>query len=203
MAELKLKAIVIGSLSNNCYLIYSDKTKKSFLIDCSDPVSPIKEFLKENKLTLDFIALTHGHFDHIGGLSEFDVPFYIHAQDKDFLSQTKLNGSAFFSASIIVEQEPFLYEKSALFFEGHALDIIHTPGHTPGSVSLKLGDWLFSGDTLFNHSIGRTDIPLASETVLLDSIREKLIILPDNTIVYPGHGSLTTIGEEKTQNPFL
>jgi hydroxyacylglutathione hydrolase len=204
MAGLKLETIVTGAIANNCYIVYSDETKKSFLIDCTSPVLPIKEFLQKNKLTLDFIALTHGHFDHIDGLSEFDVPFYIHSQDQPFLKEGKFNGSVFFCSDIItVAREPFLYEKSQLSFEGHPLEIIHTPGHTPGSVCIRLDNWLFSGDTLFNRSVGRTDAPLGSERDILNSIHKKLLVLPDKILVYPGHGFSTTIGEERAENPFL
>jgi len=137
-------------------------------------------------------------------LDQYHVPFYIHKDDVLLLSNPQLNGSLFFSASVRVEKDQLTYQDNApLNFDQHTVEVIHTPGHTPGSVSLRLNNWLFSGDALFCNSIGRTDIPLASEKVLIDSIREKILVLPSDTIVFPGHGPSTTVGEEKENNPFL
>jgi hydroxyacylglutathione hydrolase len=203
MVELKLKVIVTGDLSNNCYLVCDNAGKKCFLVDCASPSLPIKDFLKNNQLELAFIALTHAHFDHIGGLSDFDVPFYVHQEDREYLKEAKLNGSAFFSSSLTVERQPLFYGSEPLTFQGHSIEVIPTPGHTPGSVSLKIDNWLFSGDALFYRSIGITDIPRASGPLLLDSIKEKLFVLPDETLVYPGHGPSTSVGQEKAHNPFF
>ena len=204
MAGLRLKVFVTGPLSNNCYLVFDEQSKKGFLIDCPAPVGPMQEFIAGNQLTILFIALTHAHFDHIAGLADVRYPFYLHSEDHSFLTNPELNGSVFFEPRLIVSGQPRQYsETDALSFEGHGIEVIHTPGHTPGSVSLKLGKWLFSGDTLFCHSVGRTDIPKASEAQLLASIHQKLLSLPAETEVYPGHGPATTIGQEKEGNPFL
>ena len=128
----------------------------------------------------------------------------MHQDDHQFLKDIAINGSAFFGSSIMVQREAKLYKDSQpFFFDKYPIEVIHTPGHTPGGVSLKLGNWLFSGDTLFLDSVGRTDIPLASGEQIIKSIKEKLLVLPPDTIVYPGHGASTTIAREIKSNPFL
>jgi len=204
MDGLSLKAFCLGDLFNNCYLIFHDKSKKGFIIDSPAPTNEIKDFIRSQSLEIDFIALTHAHFDHIGGLKSYSLPFYLHKEDFPLLKDPQLNGSVFFTSPVVIENEPRLYkDNEPLYFQSYPIEIIHTPGHTPGSVSLKLGKWLFSGDTLFFDSIGRTDIPLASQDLIIKSIKEKLLVLPSGMVVYPGHGQSTTIGREKEHNSFL
>jgi glyoxylase-like metal-dependent hydrolase (beta-lactamase superfamily II) len=204
MDELSLKIFVVGDLANNCYLIFSKKSKKGFIIDCPSPTHAVRKFIENNNLDILFIALTHAHFDHITGLTDFDIPCYVHGADGPFFENAQLNGSSFFSRPLVINRRPSFYDETpGLSFDNVSLRIIHTPGHTPGSVVIYYRGWLFSGDTLFYRSVGRTDIPQASQESLLASIRTKLLILPPETVVYPGHGPATTIGEEKEQNPFL
>ena len=174
------------------------------MVDSPAPTDEVKDFIRSQNLEVAFIALTHAHFDHIGGLESYSLPFYLHEEDVALLGDPQVNGSVFFASSIVVEREPRIYKENVpLYFDSYPIEIIHTPGHTPGSVSLKLGKWLFSGDTLFSDSIGRTDIPLASQDLIIKSIKEKLLVLPLDTIVYPGHGDPTTIAREAKLNPFL
>ncbi len=204
MDELVLHSFCLGSLSNNCYLIFNSQSKKGFIVDCPAPKEKVDLFIKEKELEISFIALTHGHFDHIKGLSDSPFPFYIQQEDAPFLMNAELNGSLFFSEPAEIVKKPVIYAKNqSLFFEEHAIEVISTPGHTPGSVSLKIDNWLFSGDAIFLNSVGRTDIPLASHEVLTKSIKEKIYVLPDETIIYPGHGPSTTVGWEKINNPFV
>lgn len=120
------------------------------------------------------------------------------------LKNADLNGSSFFQTSVSINKKPaILKDKAQLYFGAHKLEVIHTPGHTPGSISLYLGNLLFSGDTIFCNSIGRTDIPLASCDLLIKAIKERILTLPKETIIYPGHGPSTTVEEEIRNNPFL
>ena len=204
MDALAIKTFCLGDLFNNCYLIFDDKSKKAFIIDSPAPTDELINFIQSQNLNIEFIALTHAHFDHIGGLRSLPFPFYIHQDDLQLLKDPQMNGSAFFNSSIMVEKKPRLYKNNEpLHFDNYSIEVIHTPGHTPGSVSLKLNNWLFSGDTLFLDSIGRTDIPLASQERIIKSIKEKLLVLPSDTTVYPGHGAPTTIAREAKLNPFL
>ena len=205
MDAIALKIFVLGELYDNCYLVFDKNTRKGFIVDAPEGAgAAINDFIRKEKIDLSFVVLTHAHFDHIAGLSELELPFYLHPDDAPLLENANLNGSCFFSTAVIVKKEPnFLNEDKPLFLGEHKIKCIHTPGHTPGSVSLHLENLLFSGDTLFANSIGRTDIPLASSEVLLRSIKEKLLVLPKDTIVYPGHGSSTTVGKELKFNPYL
>ena len=204
MDRLGLKTFIFGGLYNNCYLIFDKESKEAFIIDSPAFGEEIFSFIQSQGLKILFIALTHAHFDHIEGLNEFSVPFYVHKDDAPFLKDPNLNGSVFFSGNVVIDKIPNLYqEEKPLYFGEYPIEVIHTPGHSPGSVSLKLNKWLFSGDTIFLNSIGRTDIPLASGDVLIKSIKEKILILPSDTIVYPGHGDSTTVEKEKADNPFL
>jgi len=169
------------------------------------PADEVKAFIQAKGLKIKFILLTHAHFDHIGDLNNFDYPFYIHKDDLALLLDSSLNGSGVFLPSAIsINRKPHLYpESSSLDFLSHKLKILHTPGHTPGSVSIKLEKWLFSGDTLFAGSVGRTDFPYGAQEMLITSIKSKILSLDSDTIVYPGHGPETTVLAEKKSNPFL
>lgn len=197
MDELILKTFIVGSLYNNCYLIYDKDSREGFIVDAPAPSKDIVAFIEEKNIKINFIALTHAHFDHISDLSQFSAPFYIHRGDVPLLRDPGLNGSVFFGLPIRVDREPHFYEEGmSLDFCGHFVKVIHTPGHSPGSVSLQLGNWLFSGDTIFFNAVGRTDIPLAVPDVLTKSINEKILTLPSDTIIYPGHGPSTSVGRE-------
>jgi len=203
MNNLELKIFPLGKLMANSYLVYDRQDRKGFIVDLPSSCETLIDYINEQGIDVLFVALTHAHFDHIGGLNVFEKPFYVQEEDRIFLTDPQLNGSALFADPVIINRPSILYPDLPLKFKDFDIEIIKTPGHTPGSVSLKIANWLFTGDTLFYHSIGRTDIPLASTDVILSSITNNLFSLNDNLIVYPGHGSSTTIGEEKKENPFF
>ena len=202
--QLFINTFVVGLLTVNCYLLADLKTKEACLIDPGGDAKKIKDFLTRNGFDLKFIIITHGHGDHIGANKDFGVPIYIHKLDKDFLTDPDKNLSGMFSFAIKSPPASGLLEDGDIIELGRfKLEVIHTPGHTPGSISLKCGNIVFTGDTLFNGSVGRTDLSYGDEEAILKSIIRRLMALDDDTVVYPGHGGPSTIGEERSSNPFL
>ena len=194
--EYIVHQIVVGELRTNCYLLVDAATNKCLIIDPGDDFQKIKSFIYSKNLTPLFIINTHGHADHITANSQFGLPVYIHEDDAEFLSDPHKNLSL---APFIVQGRPerLLKDGEIIKADNLNLQVIHTPGHTPGSICLLCGEVLFSGDTLFASGVGRTDIPYSSTEKLINSIKKKLFVLADNIKVYPGHGASTTIGKEK------
>lgn len=203
--DIFVKKFELGSFKSNSYLIASLKSKEAAVIDPALPVEEIKETILKEKFKLKCIINTHGHIDHIQGNGSFDAPLYIHKEDAPFLNNAVLNLSSFVLGNSVKSPNPsrLLEEGDIIKIGDICLKVIHTPGHTPGGICLYAGYILFSGDTLFFDSLGRCDFPYGSESSLIKSIKEKLMKLPDETLVYPGHGPKTTIGREKKFNPFL
>jgi hydroxyacylglutathione hydrolase len=202
-----LRKLVLGPLASNCYLVGSDSTGKGMVIDPADEGSLVLQSAQQVGLEIKLIVLTHGHPDHTGAVKEVKeatgAELAIHADDAPFLQQRVL--AMAFGLSYPPPPPP-----DRLLKEGYNIDIddvhftvIHTPGHTPGGICLLGHGVLFSGDTLFNCGIGRYDLPGGDYNRLMDSLQNKLMTLPDETIVYPGHGPETTIGAERRGNPFL
>lgn len=203
-----LETIRVGAMQVNCYILASGKTPEAIIIDPGEEEDRISEALNKHGLKPVFIINTHGHIDHIGSDDKFGVPVYVHREDLALLKDPRLNLSSFLGAGLSIKSilRP-LEDKDKIELEKIELEVIHTPGHTPGGISLLMkkpkDKILFTGDTLFYHGIGRTDFANASEALLVKSIKEKLFNLADDTVVYPGHGPSSTIGEEKRNNPFL
>ena len=199
-----LATIPVGHLETNCYILAEDSNSPAIIIDPGSDAPKIKAFLEKNKLTPALIINTHGHFDHIACDNEFDVPIYVHQLDIPLLTDPARNLSSLFLISYSVKGRVRpVDDKEKIELGNIVLEVIHTPGHTPGGISLRCGDMLFSGDTLFLEGVGRTDLPGGSTEALVKSIREKLFVLSDDVRVFPGHGPETTIGFEKRYNPFL
>lgn len=199
-----LKRFVVGPMEVNCYLVCDPYAKEACLIDPGADPDRLKKFLISNGYNLKFIINTHGHGDHIAANGYFHVPIYIHRLDRDFLIDPVKNLSKEYLFEVTSpEASRLLEDKDVIRLGGLELEVTHTPGHTPGSVSIKLGGVVFTGDALFNGSIGRTDFSYGDEALLRKAIREKLLVLDDGTIIYPGHGEPSTIGEERKSNPFL
>ena len=204
MPDFNIQKLEVGPLGANCYIVSDKATKSAVLIDPGGEPGRIKDALKKGGLNLKFIINTHGHGDHILGNGYFDVPVYVHRLEKDFLTDPDKNLSGIFGFLLKTPNVVKLLEGGdEISLDNLKFEIIHTPGHTPGGISIKLDSVVFTGDTLFAGSVGRTDLPSGDEEMLFKSIREKLLILNDNTVIYPGHGPGSTIGEEKRSNPFF
>ncbi|MDP8242468.1 MAG: MBL fold metallo-hydrolase [Candidatus Hinthialibacter antarcticus] len=205
---LQTITLAVGPLQSNCYLLFDDETQNAVVIDPGADGPQIEAAIRERGLTPLMVLNTHGHGDHIaanGHIKDaFDVPLMIHGGDAPMLTDPEKNLSIFLGTPITspaADRE--LNDGDSLEFGDHAIRVYHTPGHSPGGVSFYIGNLLFPGDALFKQSVGRSDLPGASHEVLIAGIRNQLLVLPDDTIVYPGHGPATTIGDEKLDNPFL
>jgi len=203
-----IERIVVGELDSNCYLAAAHPGGKAAVIDPGADMRVIKRRLEKNKLSAECVINTHGHADHIGCDNEFGLPVYVHMLDRVFLLKPELNMSAALGSPFSVTAEiRELEDNQVITAGGVEMRVIHLPGHTPGGIALLCEDEgrkiLFSGDSLFRGSIGRSDLPCGDGVALLESLRERILTLPEDTPVYPGHGESTTIGEEKRKNPFL
>lgn len=199
---------VVGPVQTNCYFLYHEDTKEAIIIDPGDEPKKIQDFINKKDLTVKAILLTHGHFDHILALEEikrvYDVPVYAASAEREVLKDPGMNLSVQMSKPLSVEVDKWLEDGEEMQLLGQTVRCILTPGHTNGGMCYyfpKAGI-LFSGDTLFQESVGRTDFPTGNMGTLIRSIREKLFILPPAVCVYPGHGMMTTIEDEKKFNPF-
>ncbi|NLZ51927.1 MAG: MBL fold metallo-hydrolase [Thermoanaerobacteraceae bacterium] len=203
-----LKYLQVGHLAANCYIIADEKSKDAAIIDPGGDADKIMKIITQENLTVKYIFLTHGHGDHIEALREIkdatNAKVAIHDKDAPMLCSPKHNLSVFFGKGFTQPSADIKLTGNEKFKLGDlVLKIIHTPGHTPGGISIQVDNMVFTGDTLFAGSIGRTDFPGGSFDELIASIKDKLLILEDDTKIFPGHGEPSTIGYEKNMNPFL
>jgi len=199
-----IETIVVGMMEANCYIVGDESTKKVFIIDPGADYKKIKKIIDRDSLKPKAVINTHGHGDHIGADSEFDLPIWIHHLDAEFLQDPSKNLSGMLGFLLKTKKAKRLLEEGNVLEIGNVkLEVLHTPGHTPGSICLKANNVVFTGDTLFHEGIGRTDFAYGSQEDIIRSIKEKLFTLDDSYIVYPGHGPTSTIGHEKTNNSFI
>jgi glyoxylase-like metal-dependent hydrolase (beta-lactamase superfamily II) len=204
-----LETLVVGQIATNCFILGCEKELVGAVIDPGDNAGRIMKILDKHELELKYIIATHAHFDHIGAVApikkETGAQLLLHKDDWPILERASSSASSW---GFSVEQPS---KPDAAPEEGEkitigktiTLEVLHTPGHSPGGISLTMKDGVFVGDTLFNRSIGRTDFPGGDFDIIIRSIKTKLFVLPDDFIAYTGHGPNTVIGEEKKYNPFV
>lgn len=205
---MKILRIPAGVYAANCYLIYSESTKDGIIVDPGGDAESITNYIERESLNIKDIILTHGHGDHIGGVNELKeslgAKVMIHREDAELLSDGNKNLSATMAmGSVEIVPDKLLNHGDIIEFGNLKAEVIHTPGHTKGGICLKVGDNIITGDTLFAGSIGRTDLLGGDYDTIIESIKERIMIYPDDIEVFPGHGGSSTIGRERTSNPFL
>lgn len=209
MGKLVCDFRVVGPVQTNCYFFGDEESGKCIVVDPGDDAAEILSYLEKKNWEPEAVLLTHGHFDHILAVKEikerFEIPVYASEEERKILTDTNLNLSGqMMGAPVTLEADCWLQDGEIITLLGQEMRCIHTPGHTCGGMCFyfpKAGI-LFSGDTLFQESVGRTDFPTGSMSTLIRSIREKLFVLPPAVRVYPGHGLMTSIENEKQFNPF-
>ena len=207
-SRLQVERLVVGPLESNCYIAWDNNAKQGVIIDPGEDAQIILRKVKELGIGIKYILATHGHFDHVGAVAglkkELKAEFLAHKDDFFFIEEGE---NAARRWGFIIEQPPkpdrFIEDGDTIEVGNYELEVLHTPGHSPGGVSFLHNRMVFGGDTLFQSSIGRTDFRKGSFEELEKSIKTRLYTLPDDTIVYTGHGPTTTIGEEKRYNLFV
>ena len=201
--EIEIRNVLVSECYTNCYLCKNKETGEGFIVDPGGNELKISTNISKMEMQPKAILLTHGHYDHIGAVEalrkRYGIKVYASIDEKKLLLDNRMNLSSFFGETMTVEPDVYIADGQKISIAGFEMQFILTPGHTPGSgcYYLPQQDILFSGDTLFQASRGRTDFPGGSEAEIIKSIREKLLILPGDTEVFPGHESSTTIDSEK------
>jgi hydroxyacylglutathione hydrolase len=205
--RIRVEVVPVGPLQSNTYVVWKEDSKEAVVVDCGDEAARIAGVLAAYSLEPKALLLTHGHLDHAGGVKafvgRFPVPFYMHAAEAGVFKSLREQGAMF---GMLIGEPPeakdFLADGAECDVAGMMFKVLHTPGHTPGSLCYLVKDMLFSGDVLFLGSVGRTDLPGGSSQQLMASL-DRLKALPPETMVFPGHGPSTTIAAELARNPYL
>lgn len=206
---MKINQYVVGAVQTNCYFIINEDTKEVLIVDPGDAAKQLAQKVKDDGLTPVAILLTHGHFDHAGRAKalaeEFGIKIYAHEKEKRTLEDPEYNVSWMVGSSEVYSADEFLKDEQELDLAGFHIRVLYTPGHTEGGCCyyFPYDNVLFSGDTLFCMSVGRTDFKGGSMSEIVRSIKEKIMVLPEDTTVYPGHNDVTTIENERMYNPYL
>jgi len=206
-----VKALVVGPFASNCFIVGSEATKEGMIIDPGADPKTILNAVRDLGLSVVLIIATHNHIDHVGALRPVkdatNAPYAVHEEDSKEAMPAMFGRMLGLVMGSSLKSPPkpdrLLKDEDMIEVGDLKFEVLHTPGHSPGGISLSGNGVVFSGDTLFNLGIGRTDIPGGDYGKLMESIITRLMVLPDSTIVYPGHGPETTIGAEKKWNPFL
>ncbi len=208
MSNIKVARMVVGNLGTNCYLIYREESKETIIVDPADCGEQIFQKLQSQGFTVSAILLTHAHFDHVLGASDLrrvsGAKIYALEEERPLCENSETNVSAMVGRPCTIRPNAYLTDGQELTLAGMTCKVIATPGHTAGSCCYYFEEAhvLICGDTIFQESVGRTDLPTGSASQLVRSIREKIFTLPEETQLFPGHGDSTTVGHEKKYNPF-
>lgn len=203
MAKIMIRSVTVSECYTNCYICMNKDTKEGFIVDPGDDELKISVNVSRLEMIPKAILLTHGHFDHIGAVNQlkerYNIPVIVGAKEEKVLTDSRMNLSSMFGEPVKVNGDKFLEDGEDFQVAGFDIQYILTPGHTPGSGCFYIEEEqvLFSGDTLFQASRGRTDFPGGSESDIIKSIKNKLLVLPGETEVYPGHMNITNIDSEK------
>jgi glyoxylase-like metal-dependent hydrolase (beta-lactamase superfamily II) len=209
MGNLNLQCVTVGSLGTNCYLLKNKETQELLVVDPGGSIERILSKIKDMQGKPVAILLTHGHFDHVLAVPQlkavYDIPVYLHEAEQELLGDPSANLSTWQGEGFGLKADRFLTDLEVFTLAGFQIQVLHTPGHTPGSCCYYLAgeDALFSGDTLFCESAGRCDFPGGSSSAMRQSLKRLLDSLPGDTHVFPGHGEATSIDYEKRYNPFV
>lgn len=209
MAPLIVEQYVVGPVQTNCYFAVNNDTKELLIVDPGASAGKLADKIEEEKLNPVAILLTHGHFDHATGAAElserFRIPIYAEEHEKETLENPSLNLSGWQGKEEAFRADIYLKDEQEIDLAGFHIRVLFTPGHTVGGCCYYFSyqNALFSGDSLFQMSIGRTDFPKGSASTLIHAIQEKIMVLPDEVTVYTGHNDITTIGTERMYNPYL
>lgn len=205
---MEFDSVIVGALETNCYLVYCPETLECAVVDPGAEAQKIFQLIAKKGLNPVVLLNTHGHIDHIGANRDikerFNIPLCIHPSDKSMIENVQQSELIFFlEAKDSPSPDKYLENGDTVKLGKSSLQVIHTPGHSPGSVSFLGNGFLLSGDTLFYGGVGRTDLPGGSWHELEESIKNKILTLPDETTVLPGHGPTTSVGQERSLNPFV
>lgn len=209
MGKLQIAHYMVGPVQTNCYFAINKETKEALVIDPGEEAARLMQQIKAQGLTVAAILLTHGHFDHVGAAEELsalcNAQIYAHEAEKETLESEKLNACWMIGKKETYRADLFVKDEQELDLAGFHIRVLFTPGHTKGGCCyyFPYENVVFSGDTLFQMSVGRTDLEGGSMSQIVRSIQEKLMPLPEQTVVYPGHGEATTIETERMYNPYL
>lgn len=200
---------VVGPVCTNCYLLVNDKTKELIVVDPGEQADMLIRQIDKTGAKPAAVLLTHGHFDHATAADEisrhYDIPIYAHEAEQETLENPALNLSGMVGEHLVYHADCYVKDNEVIELAGYSIQVFHTPGHTVGGACFYIPEEkiLFSGDTLFQESVGRTDFPKGSASALIHSIQQKLMVLPDDVEVFTGHNETTLIGYERIHNPYL
>lgn len=205
---MEVTVLTVGPVYTNCYIVNKEDSNSCVVIDPGEEAEKIASYVRKNQLTCEGILLTHGHFDHITAVNELRSLIggrvYAYEGEKELMVDPLQNSSSLLGYEVAVQADEWLCEGQLLEVADIIFRVMHTPGHTRGSCCYyaEKEQILFSGDTIFMESVGRTDLPTGNDRELLDSVRNKVLVLPDDVVIYPGHGPKTRVDYEVANNPY-